>query len=540
MPTDRRRAAARRRAWGRGPIILRFEPLEGRELLSATPLPDLAATAFDTVHNLDWGDSFHARGVISNQGNAAVTTPFHVNIYASPTPALGTGSVLLGQVTIPAGLPAGGQVPFDQTVSLPSTALDGVDSSGSIYIGTLVDPESAVGESNKLNNAGTGQGYDTSLVTITPHKPAALIGAGLGVTPDQTAWGQTVQVTAQVYNSADGDAPATRARVVLTPAGLTPGGDADITVGSLNVPAVAAWQTATVTGNITLPLAPPASLVGSTQFTLSIVQDADFVTNAMSPHGPFRGAGYDMTAIAVQAPTNLNALINVARPELSVTHVTAPTLPLTIGQPFQVTATVKNSGHLDSSAYRVRFLLVGTNSDMSNALFLADATVDPLTAGTTHDVVQTLTIPTKLPSGVSLNGTQARIAVIVDPEHVLDDANPTNNTNVSDPVSLRVVGSTDTTVTTSPTTTTTSPSTTAATTPRPAKAPTAVRKAAAASLAAAKAAAAAAAAKARASKFGPSAPKAKTTAKLRVYPAQTAQTTHVIVKTTAANKKASS
>ena len=35
MSSYDRRAAARRRAWGRGPIILRFEPLEGRQLLSA-------------------------------------------------------------------------------------------------------------------------------------------------------------------------------------------------------------------------------------------------------------------------------------------------------------------------------------------------------------------------------------------------------------------------------------------------------------------------------------------------------------------------
>ena len=32
MPSHDRRAAARRRAWGRGPIILRFEPLEERQL----------------------------------------------------------------------------------------------------------------------------------------------------------------------------------------------------------------------------------------------------------------------------------------------------------------------------------------------------------------------------------------------------------------------------------------------------------------------------------------------------------------------------
>src|SRR4051812_21313231 len=80
MPSHDRRAAARRRAWGRGPIILRFELLEGRQLLATTPqpLPDLVSAAFDTLHNLDWGDSFHAVGQIGNQGQGVAPFPFHV------------------------------------------------------------------------------------------------------------------------------------------------------------------------------------------------------------------------------------------------------------------------------------------------------------------------------------------------------------------------------------------------------------------------------------------------------------------------------
>lgn len=526
MPTDRRRADARRRAWGRGPIILRFEPLEGRQLLSTTAMPDLAATAFDTVHNLDWGDRFQARGIVANQGTAAVGIPFHVNIYASPTPTLGTGSVLLGQVTVPAGLAAGAQAPFDQTVSLPPTALSGVDGAGSVYIGTLVDPEGAVAESNELNNAGTGQGYDTSLVTITSRKPSALVGAGLSVSPDQTAWGQTVQVTAQIANQAEGDAPATRARIVLTPAGLTPGTDADVTIGSLDVPAVAAWQTVTVSGNVTLPATPPAVLLGSTLFTLSVVQDADFTASAMSPHLATGGAGYDMTAIAIQAPANTTALVNAPRPELSVSQVKAPSLPLTLGQPFQITATVKNSGKLDAGPYRVRFLLVGAGGGANPGLFLGDATIDGLAAGSSHDVVQTLTVPTKLPSGVAYNTNQGRLAVIVDPEHTLDDANPTNNAAVSDVVTLRLVGAPETVVTPSqPTATATRTATNPiqvkrttttvkkATQPVPAKPPTTPVRV-------------------RPKKFGPQAP--RSTARLAVFPARVVHQVRSLVKSNTA------
>ena len=50
MPSHDRRAAGRRRAWGRGPIILKLESLERRELLTAWPtrrLPDLVNSVAD-------------------------------------------------------------------------------------------------------------------------------------------------------------------------------------------------------------------------------------------------------------------------------------------------------------------------------------------------------------------------------------------------------------------------------------------------------------------------------------------------------------
>ena len=92
MSSNDRRAAARRRAWGRGPIILRFEPLEGRQLLAprrSGRAPDLLATSFNTVHAADWGDLIHATGTIANQGTATTVAPVAVDIYASTTPILG-------------------------------------------------------------------------------------------------------------------------------------------------------------------------------------------------------------------------------------------------------------------------------------------------------------------------------------------------------------------------------------------------------------------------------------------------------------------
>ena len=109
MSSYDRRSAGRRRAWGRGPIILRFEPLEKREVLSSMhgPLPDLVASSFVTTSNADWNDPISASGQITNQGNATVTTPFDVGIYASHGNKIGPYSVMIGEVTIPAGLRPG-------------------------------------------------------------------------------------------------------------------------------------------------------------------------------------------------------------------------------------------------------------------------------------------------------------------------------------------------------------------------------------------------------------------------------------------------
>ncbi|GAC1475429.1 MAG: hypothetical protein NVSMB9_27940 [Isosphaeraceae bacterium] len=438
MPTDKRRASARRRAWGRGPMILRFEPLEERQLLSSVG-PDLVGAAFDTLHNLAWGDSFHAKGEILNQGDAPVSIPFHVDILASPTPDMGREAVLLGEVTIPAGLQPGEKAPFDQVVNLPNAPVNGVDSAGSLYVGLRIDPERNVPESNTRNNSGTGQGYDTSLVTITPHRPAALEGASLGAYPDQTRWGGTIRVNAQVHNNAAGDAPATRARLVLTPAGTPLGGPSDVTIANLDVPPVAAWQTATLSQNVTLPNYPPTSQVGSTQFILSIVQDADFVTNALSPHAATRDLGIDKTPLKIQLPADNGPSLG-PKPDLTPASIKGPSLPLTPGQSFQVTATIQNQGNLDSGPFRVRFLLVGTNGTLDQALFLGDTTLNGLKAGYGQDIVETLKFPTRLPDGVALNpGSVGRIAIEIDPEKTLDESNKTNNVAVSNVVTLRLV-----------------------------------------------------------------------------------------------------
>ena len=143
MPSQDRRAAGRRRAWGRGPIILKFESLERRALLTAAPgLPDLVNSSLITSTNVsDWGGNIEVEGLVTNQGGSTTTAPFEVALYASPVRGIDKYSVQIGQVMIPAGLAPGQTIPYQTSVNLPSTPIPDVSSSGgTLYIAAVVNP----------------------------------------------------------------------------------------------------------------------------------------------------------------------------------------------------------------------------------------------------------------------------------------------------------------------------------------------------------------------------------------------------------------
>jgi CARDB len=513
MSTDRRRAAARRRAWGRGPVILRFEALEGRQLLSTVTtiaLPDLVPVAFAADPNPSWGGSFHVQGTVANQGPATVNSAFLVNIYASPTSAMGPGSVLLGQATVPAGLLGGGQASYDQVVNLPTQPISGVSATGTVYIQTLINPDNAVTESDTLNDSNVSQGVGLAVVAVAPATPAVLTGAGLSISPTVLNWGQTLQVSTKIYNNSTGNAPGTRARVVLTPTSAAPGGASDFTIGNIDVPAIAAGQSATLTQNIVLPGYPPLASINSTGFTLSVVPDADFKTNPVAPRVAVNGNGYDMVALAINAPTTT---LNVSRPNLNVTSALAPSAPIELGQTFEVVATLQNTGNLDAGPFRVRYVLVGSDSTTTSGIFLADATVSGLAVGATQTLTQNLQLPYNLTSYLSTANatTQARIAVVIDPEHAVDLAGPGKTPKVSGLLNLKLIAA-DGTATVIPATATATTTTT-------------TTKVTAKQAAATKAAAALAARKASITtttkkKFGPTKPVHTFSHNLKVFPSR--------------------
>jgi hypothetical protein len=461
MSSYDRRAVARRRAWGRGPMILRFEPLEGRQLLSTVgPKADLLATQFNTVHAANWGDQIHAIGTIANRGTATTSTTVEVDIYASSTPTLNaTGAVtkLLGSVMVPAGLTPGATSNFNQLVTLPpSSTLSTGSATSTIYITLLVDPHNSAKEANLADKAGRGLGLDTSPLVVSQVMPANLIGSSFSVAPIATtspgviSWGDTFDVTEQIKNNGQGAAPPTRARIVLTPLGATQGAYSDVTIGTINVPAIPAFQSTNVVQRVTLPPVEPLTLGNASQFTISVVQDGDFVTQPIYPRLAGQGPGLDQGPIGI-SPGPMAGTPQGATPDLAPSTVVVSQTTLYWGQQFQVGAVIQNVSNVDAGPFTVRFVATGASGDVSHGIFLGDVQVSGLAANGSTGVLTAVQLPAKLPFGTTIaSPAYAKIYAITDPEDVVNESLRSNNMASSAPVLLQVVG-TDGTTTTVPT-----------------------------------------------------------------------------------------
>jgi hypothetical protein len=451
MSSYDRRAAARRRAWGRGPMILRFEPLEGRRLLStAAAKPDLVATAFSTVDTANWGTDINAVGTIANRGKATTTRPALVDIYASSIPNISSTkstTELLGQVVVPAGLAPGAVYNFNQPVPLPpSTGYSGTSASQTIYIALNVDPSNTVGESSMADKDDRGIGIDTSVVVATQVMPANLIGTAFSITPisestpGEISWGDTISVTEQIKNNGDGPSPATRARIVLTPAGAAPGGYSDVTVGDIPVPAIPSFGTVNVVQQITLPAQEPFTLGTATQFTISVVQDGDFLTQPIYPRVASQGAGFDQGPIGISAGPDVNNA-QAPGPDLAPSDVQVSSTSLNWGQSFSVSTVVQNLSNTAAPAFTVYFIAAGASGNVSNGIFLGQVQVPALAANSPATVVTTVALPSRLPYGDTVaSPAYSEIYAIADPEDVVNESLRTNNMASSAPVLLQVGG----------------------------------------------------------------------------------------------------
>jgi hypothetical protein len=442
MPSQNRRAAGRRRAWGRGPIILKLEALERRALLTAnSALPDLVNSALTTSSNIaDWNDTVEVEGRVTNQGGSATTAPFQVAIFASAVRGVHALAIPIGEVTIPAGLMPGQTIPYQTTVHLPATPIPNVATNGTLYLVASVNPNRTVLESNYHNDRDLGPPYDAAPVVIRPPAPANLAGTTFAVTPTDPTWGSAITVTAQITNQGTGASPQTRALVTLTPQGLNYGGTTTVAIGNIIVPPLAPYQTINLVQNITLPAVEPLTIANYTNFGLTMTQDADYLTNEAYPHQPDQGAGYDQTPITITTSSTSTATSGPL-PDLAASSVLLAPKTLRWGQSFPVSTAIQNLGQGDAGPFLVRFLLTGQGGSINDAIYLGDATISGLAAWANQPITQTLTLPTRVPAGITLNSIgYARIAVVADPENVINETLKSNNVTLSAPFVVHLPG----------------------------------------------------------------------------------------------------
>jgi hypothetical protein len=456
MPFHDRRSAGRRRAWGRGPIILKLESLERRALMAHSTtadstLPDLANAALSVSNSVsDWNGTLEVTGRVTNQGASTETVPFQVELFASPVRGMNKDAVPLGEVTIPAGLAPGQTVPYSDSITLPATPIPDVSSSGgTLYITAWVNPTQSAPESNYRNDRDLGPPYDTASVVIEAPTPANLVGTTLAVTPTDPTWGSTITVTAQITNQSAGAAPQTEAIISLTPEGATYGGSTTVGIGTITVPPMTGYETVNLVQSFTLPAVEPSSITNYTNFGLTMTQDGDYATNALYPHSPTQGLGLDQTPITITTSATSTATAGPL-PDLAASSVQAPTGTVKWGQTVQVSTVVQNVGAGSAGAFQVYYVLTGQAGSIDGSIYLGQTDISGLASGADDPITQSLTLPDRLPSGVTLNSVgYARIAVIVDPNEFINESLRSNSQTISAPFIIRLPGSASTVPTTS-------------------------------------------------------------------------------------------
>jgi hypothetical protein len=455
MSSQDRRAAGIRRAWGRGPIILRLECLDRRELLAAnvvasSAIPDLVNSSLVASTSVsDWGQTIEVEGRVKNQGGGTTTSPLDITIYASPIRGINRYSVPIGNVEVPAGLGAGDSTPYQTSVQIPASPVPNVSSSGgTLYITAVVNASHSITESNYHNDEDLGPPYDAVALLIQPPTPASLVGTTLAVSPSDPTWGSTITVTAQITNQSSGSSPQTRALLSLSPQGLNYGGSTTVGIGNIIVPPLGPYQTVNLVQNITLPAVEPSSIANYTNFGLTMTQDADYVTNDLYPNQPDQGIGLDQAAITITTSATSTATAGPL-PDLAASSILLSRSSVQWGSSIQATTEIQNLGAGAAPASKLFFVLTGQSGSLTDAIFLGETTLPAMASGASQQVAQTLQLPVRLPSGVTLGSVgYARIEVLTNPENTFDESVYSNGASLSEPFIVRLPGNATTVPTT--------------------------------------------------------------------------------------------
>ena len=234
---------------------------------------------------------------------------------------------------------------------------------------------------------------------IEPPQPADLVGTTLAVITRRRTGAARSPVTAQVTNQGSGSSPQTIALLSLTPQGLTYGDSTTVGIGTITVPPLGPYQTYNIVLNITFPAVEPLAITNYTNFGLTMTQDANYVTNDLYPNSPDQGVGLRPDRDDDHDQLDLDGHHRpAARPGRLVGPGARPA-PSAGARSFPVSTDVQNLGQGDAGPFQVFFLLTGQAGSINDAIYLGQTTITGLAAGASQPITQTLTLPTRLPSG---------------------------------------------------------------------------------------------------------------------------------------------
>jgi hypothetical protein len=112
------------------------------------------------------------------------------------------------------------------------------------------------------------------------------------------------------------------------------------------------------------------------------------------------------------------------------------------GSTVQVTTEIQNLGLGASPASSMFLILTGQTGSLTDAIFLGETPVSALAPGASQQISQTVALPIRLPSGVSLGSVgYARIEVLTNPENDFDESIFSNGAALSQPFIVRLPGS---------------------------------------------------------------------------------------------------
>jgi len=201
--------------------------------------------------NLSWGDSVTAYYGVGNYGNGDIPsgTRYRFRFYISSNSYISTADYYWQGYYSDSGLPSGYGVYGNFTKALPSLPPSGFSSTGTIYIGMIVDPLDEITESNENDNRNQGVSKDYGSLGIS---------GGVVTTTTSTSTSTSSSSTSSSSTSSSSTTSTTLTTSTTTTSQTTSTTTTSTSTTTTSIPVAPTMATGSGSGeaggNITLPI----------------------------------------------------------------------------------------------------------------------------------------------------------------------------------------------------------------------------------------------------------------------------------------------